>query len=254
MPHLARTRRKDMETIAAGWFARLTASDFEFRHRMSLIAGIFALAFSCSWMGARNAGETLAGWLIWLGVPAAGAASRHVAFGLASALVAAGAGLRTWGTAHLHVDTMEDALLRSERLVVAGPYRHVRNPLYLGNLLVAAGMGFLASRTGIVVLVTGMGLFSCRLILREEQHLLRRHGAAFRPFLAVPRLWPAWRARVAESSAAQPRWAPAFRGELLMWAGAAAMALYAVTFSVVAFSIALSAGALAAGLRFRAGR
>lgn len=232
----------------------MTASDFEFRHRMSLIAAIFALAFCCSWIDPRSAGEALARRLSSWGLPASDAGGRHVVFFLAFALVAAGAALRTWGTAYLEVETMEDARLRSERLVVAGPYRHVRNPLYLGNLLVAAGVGFLASRLGFLLLVAGMGAFLYRLILREEQHLLRRHGAAFRPFLEVPRLWPAWRARVAASSGAKPRLIPAVLAELLMWAAAAAMATYAVTFSVAAFSVVLSAGALAAGLRFGAAR
>jgi protein-S-isoprenylcysteine O-methyltransferase Ste14 len=232
----------------------MTASDFEFRHRMSLIAGIFALAFCCAWLDPHNAGDALARRLIAWGVPATEAGGRHVAFFLAFALVAAGAALRTWGTAHLEVETMQDARLRSERLVVAGPYRRVRNPLYLGNLLVATGVGFLASRLGFVVLVAGMGIFLYRLILREEQHLLRRHGAAFQPFLEVPRLWPAWRARVAASSAARPRWRPAVAAELLMWAAAAAMGTYAASFNIAAFFIVLAAGAVVAGLRFGAAR
>jgi protein-S-isoprenylcysteine O-methyltransferase Ste14 len=232
----------------------MTASDFEFRHRMSLIAGIFAVAFCCSWIDPRNAGDALARRLISWGVPASDAGGRHVAFLLAFALVAAGAALRTWGTAHLEVETMEDARLRSERLVVAGPYRHVRNPLYLGNLLVATGVGFLASRLGFIVLVAGMGVFLVRLILREEQHLLRRHGAAFKPFLEVPRLWPAWRARVAGSSTARPRWIPAVLAELLMWAAAAAMGVYAASFSLAAFFIVLAAGAVVAGGRFGVAR
>jgi protein-S-isoprenylcysteine O-methyltransferase Ste14 len=242
-----------MDEINEGRRAWLVASDFEFGHRMSLIAGIFAIAFACSWMDPQNAGDTLAGWLSALGVPATGAVNRHVAFSLAAAIVAAGAALRTWGTAYLDVPTMMDARLRSDRLVVAGPYGHVRNPLYLGNLLVSAGVGLLASRAGFIVLVTGMVVFSYRLILREEQDLRRRHGDAFRRFLAVPRLWPAWRARLVDS-AAKPRQLDAVVGEILMWAGAAGMAIYAATFSIAAFLIALSGGAIAAGVRFRAAR
>jgi len=240
-----------MERIAERRAARLAATDFEFRHRMVLIAGIFAVAFSLAWVDSRNAGTTLAGWLALLGLPAGGTVGRHIVFGVGAALVTAGAALRTWGTAYLHVDTMMDSRLHTDRLVVAGPYRHVRNPLYLGNLLVDGGVGLLASRAGLIVLVTGMTLFLYRLILREEGHLLREHPGAFRQFLAVPRLWPAWRARVPDA-AVQPRWVHAVGGEVLMWAGAVAMAIYAATFNAGAFASILSLGAVASAVRFRA--
>ena len=237
-----------MQHVAGERTARLAATDFEFRHRMVLIAGILALAFFIS-VDRQDAGTTLARWLIVLGVPASGAVSRHVAFALAALLVAGGAAMRTWGTAYLELETMMGARLRSHRLVVAGPYRHVRNPLYLGNLMVDGGVGLLASRTGFIVLMTGMTLFLYRLILREEHHLLRRHAGAFRQFLAVPRLWPAWRARLPDAPS-RPRWRHALVGEILMWAAAVAMAIYAATFSIGAFAITLSLGAIAAGVRF----
>jgi protein-S-isoprenylcysteine O-methyltransferase Ste14 len=219
---------------------------------MVLIAGIFALAFSCSLIDPQGAGQTLAGWLTGLGLPASGATARHVAFAVAAAFAAAGAAVRTWGTAYLDVDTMMDARLRANRLVIAGPYRHVRNPLYLGNLLVCVGTGLLASRLGFMVLMIGMTGFLYRLILREEQHLRRQHGDAFRRFLTVPRLWPAVRARVSADATVPPRWGRALGGEILMWANALATVIYAVSFSVAAFAITLSVGAIAAAVRFRA--
>jgi protein-S-isoprenylcysteine O-methyltransferase Ste14 len=227
---------------------RMAATDFEFRHRMSLIAALFALAFALSWGNAAGAGQTLARWLSAMGAPGSTAASRHAAFAFAAALVAAGAALRTWGTAYLDVDTMRGGRLRSDRLVVAGPYRHVRNPLYLGNLLVVAGMGLLAGRAGFVVLVAGMIVFLYRLILREEQHLLAAHGDAFRRFRAVPRLWPALAARAPVSDpGTRAHWVPALAAEGLMWAGAAAMTVYAATLSLTAFGVVLSVGAIATG-------
>jgi protein-S-isoprenylcysteine O-methyltransferase Ste14 len=227
------------------------ASEFEFRHRMFVIAGIVALAFACSWIDSHSAAASLTGWLTALGVPAAGASGRHIVFFVAAGLVAGGTALRTWGTAYLDVETMMDARLRSQRLVIAGPYRYVRNPLYLGNLVVAVGLGLFASRIGFFVLVIGMTVFLYRLILREEQHLLREHGDVYRQFMAIPRLLPAWRARV-PSSVAQPLWGRAAAGEILMWATAVATAIYAATFSAGAFWATVLAGAVAAGVRYRA--
>ena len=42
-----------------------------------------------------------------------------------------GLGLRAWAAGHLR---------KEKRLAVSGPYRFTRNPLYLGTLLLAAGM------------------------------------------------------------------------------------------------------------------
>jgi len=75
--------------------------------------------------------------------------------------------------------------------VADGPYRHLRNPLYLGTILLAVAIGTMASRIGFLVLTVGMILFVYRLILREEANLLRSQGESYRRYFeAVPRLIP----------------------------------------------------------------
>jgi protein-S-isoprenylcysteine O-methyltransferase Ste14 len=59
-------------------------------------------------------------------------------------LVFLGAGLRTWGAAYLRTEVVHDTAQHSEALVADGPFRHTRNPLYLANLPMAAGIGVLA--------------------------------------------------------------------------------------------------------------
>src|SRR5208282_256162 len=99
---------------------------------------------------------------------------------------------------------------RTEKLVADGPYRHLRNPLYFGNMLLAAGLALLASRTGSVVLILGNLLIVLRLIGREETALAQSQGEAYRAFLAtVPRLWPSLRPRL-PSGGLQPKWFQAF--------------------------------------------
>ncbi|MBA0088129.1 MAG: hypothetical protein HRJ53_24355 [Acidobacteria bacterium Pan2503] len=57
-----------------------------------------------------------------------------------------------------------------------GPYRHVRNPLYLGTFLMSTGLGFLANRSGFVVLAAGAAIRILRLIGREEAELEKQQG------------------------------------------------------------------------------
>jgi protein-S-isoprenylcysteine O-methyltransferase Ste14 len=198
----------------------MTASDFEFRHRFWFISGIFFAGFGTYWLDGVPAATLLGdGRARW--VAAAGAA-----------IVALGAALRTWGTAYLRREVVRDTRVHVERLVADGPYRHVRNPLYLGTILLGVGMGTLASRVGFVVIALGMSLFALRLIAREEQALAEAQGESYRAYLrAVPRLVPSLRARVPAGGAA-PAWRQALLGELYMWTFAAATAVYAATGSL----------------------
>ncbi len=79
-------------------------------------------------------------------------------------------------------------------LVVRGPYRHVRNPMYLGALLIVAGQGFW--RGSVPVLGYGGVLaVAYHLFVRyyEEPRLAALFGAPYRRYLeTVPR----WRPRI----------------------------------------------------------
>jgi protein-S-isoprenylcysteine O-methyltransferase Ste14 len=52
-----------------------------------------------------------------------------------------------------------DTAQHSEALVADGPFRYTRNPLYLANLPMAAGIGVLASRSGFIFLVLANWFF-----------------------------------------------------------------------------------------------
>jgi len=154
----------------------------------------------------------------------------HIAFGIAALLLASAAMVRTWATAYLRTDIVEDSKLRAERLVADGPYRHVRNPLYFANILMALSFGFMASRVGWAFIVLAMIAFTYRLIGREEQELAAAQGANYRQYMrTVPRLWPSIRPRV-PSSGLQPRWPQAWLAEaFFFWGFAAALACFAIT-------------------------
>lgn len=204
----------------------MRATDFEFRHRFWFIFLLFWVAFSTYWIDHRGAGVSL----VRLFGPVSDAAV-HAVFGVAAFLVGIAALVRTWAAAYLQSERVHDANLRTEGVVADGPYRHVRNPLYLGSLFLAVGMGLIASRLGLVILVVGQLIFFLRLIAREESELLATQGDRYRAYFdAVPRLLPSLRPRV-HASGLQPRWPQAFFGEIFFWLLFAGVAWFAVTLS-----------------------
>lgn len=219
----------------------MRATKFEFRYRFWIIGLIFWAGFSCYSFDRMNAGEALSRWLV--GAPADPHSARfqlviHLVFALGTALAIAAAAIRTWGAAYLKSAVVHDLDFHNEALVADGPYRWVRNPLYLGGVLLGAGMGFLASAAGWFVIVILLYVFYLRLIAREEAELRKTQGEPYAAYCArVPRLWPALWPRVA-SGGMKPRWKQAFAGESFMWVFAVAIAAFAVTFDQrIAFGI-----------------
>ena len=71
--------------------------------------------------------------------------------------------LRAWAAGHL---------AKNERLAVSGPYGWCRNPLYLGTLVVAAGLAVAARQPLLAVVFAAVfGLVYLPAIELEEQHL-----------------------------------------------------------------------------------
>ena len=220
------------------------ASEGEFRNRFWIIAAIIWAGFLLYSIDHVNAAEALTRLLLRTTDESSAAFGRCITalFWFATLIVAIGALIRSWAESYLHSSIVHDAALHGEQLVADGPYRRVRNPLYLGNLFLAVGLGFLASRSGFFVISIGMFVFVYRLILREETTLLQSQGESYsRYFDAVPRLIPSLRPRVA-ASGAKPNWLDGFFGEIFMWGGAAAMAVFTITERLRYFWIAFGAG------------
>jgi protein-S-isoprenylcysteine O-methyltransferase Ste14 len=102
-------------------------------------------------------GFLLAAAFAWFSAPDA----LSLAWGLP--IAAAGLLLRAWAAGHL---------AKNQRLATSGPYAYVRNPLYLGTALVAAGLA-LASRQALLALLFAVvfGLVYLPAIELEEQYL-----------------------------------------------------------------------------------
>jgi protein-S-isoprenylcysteine O-methyltransferase Ste14 len=216
------------------------ATAWEFEHRALALGALFSVAFMCSAFDPRNVTVALA-QVLSDQVQLDGERLARTLFVAAAVVVSAAALIRTWASAYLKPDIVYASAVKTASLVADGPYRHTRNPLYLGNVLMAVGIGAMASRIGFIVLVGGMIVFSYRLIKREEAELLRSQGERYAAYLArVPRLMPALRPRV-PSAWRRPDWAGGFRAESWYWGFAGAIAAFAITLSVKLFFGILSA-------------
>jgi protein-S-isoprenylcysteine O-methyltransferase Ste14 len=110
--------------------------------------------------------------------------TRSLAIGVPVAL--GGLLLRAWAAGHLE---------KNRQLAVSGPYGHVRNPLYLGTLIVALGFVIAARRweLGVLFAVVFGGVY-LPVIELEEQHL-RKLFPGYEDYASrVPLLTPRWRA------------------------------------------------------------
>jgi protein-S-isoprenylcysteine O-methyltransferase Ste14 len=190
----------------------------EFRFRVLIIFFIYFLGFYAPWerYTATSRVEPLWSWLAisiahlgWMKVGDA-----YVAITLAAiALMAVGAFWRVVGTAYLGHAVMRDGRMHADTVLAAGPYRHVRNPLYMGNWFTAVATSILMPATGALFFVAAMTFFLLRLIGGEEAHLASEQGAAYQEYRArVPRLMPSLRARVADSGA-RPAWLSSLAAE-----------------------------------------
>jgi protein-S-isoprenylcysteine O-methyltransferase Ste14 len=229
---------------------RLQASDCEFRNRFWIIASIYALTFACYRVDPTNITIALTSRILrWASHGSAVTIddpnfdnTARLFFACGTILLVLSALIRSWATAYLKSGVVHDSAIHSELLVADGPYRHVRNPLYLGNILQALGIGLMASRLGFAFLTIANTIFMIRLILREEAGLLQSQGESYhRYFEAVPRLCPSLLARV-PGSGAQPNWRDGVLGEMFFWIFAAGMAAFTVTLQSNHFLIALGIG------------
>jgi protein-S-isoprenylcysteine O-methyltransferase Ste14 len=166
----------------------MKATNWEFTNRALVFGLIFAFTFLCYLFDPKNSTALFANWI----ESKYGFSADRIAqlvFALAALLLAEAALLRTWASAYLQADVVYAAEVKTQSLVADGPYRRVRNPLYLANVLMAVALGSMMSRTGLLLAVVLMTVSCYRLIMREEAELLAAKGEQYERYLkAVPRL------------------------------------------------------------------
>src|ERR1700730_14188215 len=195
------------------------ATKFEFEKRFWIISAIYFAGFFLSAFDHVPFIVSLRHMIapsIERDTPEAAMFARIVIIG-GALLVFVSAVLRTWAAAYLRTVIVHDTAQHSEALVADGPFRYVRNPLYLGNLPMAGGIVVLASLSGFIFLVLTNWIFVYRLIFREEEALLQTQGESYRAYCrSVPRFWPSLKPRL-PASGRRPQWGQAFAGETFVW-------------------------------------
>ena len=195
------------------------ATAIEFRLRMVVNAAIIILGFWAPWIEAWHVGHriSLLGWLA-LELSRTGIASFSVATSIVlivAVLVAAKAVLfRVWGTAYLGPGTVNSFNMVAGEVMADGPYRYVRNPLYIGLWCMVIAAAFLMPVTGAAFAVTLIAIFAIRLTLGEEAFLTAQLGEPYLAYMrAVPRFIPRLRGAPLPSGA-KPHWLRATLAEL----------------------------------------
>lgn len=227
----------------------MRATEFEFRYRFFFIFAIVLLGFWSPGLHTSSTWMLLAGWLghqRWLAIQTASIAIDAIAFLCA----VAAAIFRTWAAAWLGPEIVLSQQMHSDAVVAGGPFRYVRNPLYLGLTLNVFALAVLMPLPGAIFAVIATVIFLLRLTGAEEAKLADTPG--YRAYAArVPRLLPSLVPRV-PASAARPNWGRGFAGELYFWGAAISFAVLLPQYSAVAITrgvlLSFGIGLVARGL------
>jgi protein-S-isoprenylcysteine O-methyltransferase Ste14 len=106
---------------------------------------------------------------------------------LGAGIVFVGIALRIWAQQHLHY-----RLNGRKQLTTTGPYQLVRNPLYIGYMMMCVGATIASELLWLIPITVFwcIGIYSL-VVHYEEEHLLEKYGDAYRRYwLEVPRWFP----------------------------------------------------------------
>jgi protein-S-isoprenylcysteine O-methyltransferase Ste14 len=97
-------------------------------------------------------------------------------------IVVFGEAIRFWGVAIAGSETRTTGKVGGTFLITNGPFAHVRNPLYVGNMLLYAGVGVMSNALFPWLLGIAMLFFYIQYMLivsHEEEYLTQTFGEAF---------------------------------------------------------------------------
>jgi protein-S-isoprenylcysteine O-methyltransferase Ste14 len=225
----------------------MRASAIEFRLRMIIITAIVFFGIWAPWIGPWDLGRRIS-TLEWLAleISRSGVASfthsTPAVIVVAAVLAAAGMVFRVWGAAFLGYTVVHHADMQAGRVMAAGPYRFVRNPLYIGTWFMMAAISFLMTPSGALFVMVLITIFQLRLILGEEHFLTEQLGEPYREYLeAVPCLVPRLHASLPQADA-HPHWLTAVATELMPIGTFVTLAFFSWTYdnSVMLLAILIS--------------
>ncbi|MBU4529679.1 MAG: isoprenylcysteine carboxylmethyltransferase family protein [Hoeflea sp.] len=110
---------------------------------------------------------------------------------LGGVLIGAAIGIDLWAMRTLHEARTTILPNRgSSHLVTHGPFSYSRNPIYLANMVLMIGIGFLSLNAWFLVLAVINGILTHFLaVRREENHLIAKFGYQFETYCRKVRRW-----------------------------------------------------------------
>lgn len=197
----------------------MKASALEFRFRMVIITAVIVLGLWAPWIEAWGIGKRIS-LLEWLALELSRLGLLRFTVAAPVVIVAAAlialiaAILRVWSAAWLGPTTVQHGQMQARVVMADGPYRYVRNPLYLGVWCMVAALAFIMPPTGALFTMVMLTVFLLRLILGEEAFLTAKIGEPYLNYLrTVPRLIPRLRSNLPPTGR-KPHWLLAVLSEI----------------------------------------
>jgi len=201
---------------------------WEFRLRAVFIAIAFGLGFFLGYPIQAALFHNIDPTFVVLGEHM-GRSGVYVAAWVAACFAIAAWLLRLWGSSYHQSGVVMSGDVVADTLTVAGPYRYVRNPLYLGNILLAIGIGSVGPPVVTLLVIALNVWFVYRLVAIEERFLRAAFGAAYERYCAaVPRLLPRFTPARLPAEPRKPNIAYGFLTELFSLGFACGMVYFAL--------------------------
>lgn len=110
------------------------------------------------------------------------------------AISVAGELIRLWGVSWAGSETRTTGGVGGTYLVISGPFAHVRNPLYVGNILMYLGLGIMSMSLFPYLQIVAILFFIMQyqfIVKEEEGFLIQKFGNDYQKYLQnVPRFFP----------------------------------------------------------------
>jgi protein-S-isoprenylcysteine O-methyltransferase Ste14 len=111
-----------------------------------------------------------------------------------SCLALAGEAIRFWGVSIAGTETRTTGPVGGTHLFIDGPFAYVRNPLYVGNMMMYLGVGIMSNALMPYLVVLGYGFFLFQytmIVSKEEEYLRGAFGDEYERYVQnVPRFMP----------------------------------------------------------------
>lgn len=109
-----------------------------------------------------------------------------------------GESIRFWGVSIAGSETRTTGDVGGTFLITNGPFAYVRNPLYVGNILIYCGIGIMSMALFPWLLLAAVGWFYLQyylIVTKEEEYLAKQFGDAYADYARsvmrfIPRLTP----------------------------------------------------------------